>query len=74
MSALLAAGRAGWRGGSGTGPGGWALSESSLSLDSLLLGAPEDSAATPDAARRHTNPLSRAMGTLRYRNQISRRT
>lgn len=66
MSALLAAARAGCRGGSGTGAAGWALSESSLSLDSLLLGTSDDAAATPDAARRHTNPLSRAMGTLRY--------
>lgn len=70
LCALVAASRVGWR----TGQAGWALSESSLSLDSILMGgAPEEMTTTPDAARRHTNPLfSRAMGTLRYEPNLTK--
>lgn len=41
----------------------WGMSDSSLSIDSLLLAA-EDRNATPEQSRR--NPFNKAIGTLRY--------
>lgn len=41
----------------------WGMSDSSLSIDSLLLAA-EDRNATPEQTRR--NPFNKAIGTLGY--------
>ena len=41
----------------------WGMSDSSLSIDSLLLAA-EDRNATPEQSRR--NPFNKAIGTLGY--------
>lgn len=40
----------------------WGMSDSSLSINSLLLAA-EDNTLTPEASRR-TNPFNKAMGTI----------
>ncbi|XP_046393982.1 myotubularin-related protein 13 isoform X2 [Ischnura elegans] len=53
-----------------TAGGGWGMSDSSLSIDSLLLAAEDHlhsvagSTLTPESSRR-TNPFNKAMGTLR---------
>nr|CAD7596874.1 unnamed protein product [Timema genevievae] len=44
----------------------WGMSDSSLSIDSLLLAAEDHtSTLTPEVSRRSVNPFNKAMGTLR---------
>lgn len=47
----------------------WGMSDSSLSIDSLLLAAEDPrlgGTLTPEVARRSNNPFNKAMGTLGY--------